>query len=64
MTKKADTKKGKPTRVQFAKGATAQEIVNQINKIHDDWAKKYPERAHRLYPKVFDENGDRIKPKQ
>lgn len=47
-------------RVQFPKGATAKEIVQFIRKSQDAWAKKYPERAHRLYPQVYDAQGNRI----
>lgn len=41
-------------------GVKAEEILDVIDNIQGQWAKKYPERAHRLYPTVFDENGDRI----
>ena len=52
----------KPERVQFPKGSTAKQIADAIRKLQNDWALKYPERAHRLYPEVYDENGKRIKP--
>ncbi len=50
----------KPVRVQFPKDAGAEEIVDAIDKVFDEWAKKYPERAHQLYPTAFDEKGNRI----
>jgi hypothetical protein len=62
----ADKKKDpyeKPERVQFGRGSTAEQIAGVIRKLQDDWALKYPERAHRLYPEVYDENGKRIKPR-
>ena len=52
----------KPVRVQFQHGVTSREILKGIKQVQDEWAKKFPERAHRLYPTVWDENGDRIKP--
>jgi hypothetical protein len=51
----------KPERVQFPKGSTAKEILGNIKKIQDDWAKRNPEKAHRMYPKVYDIYGQRIK---
>ena len=51
----------KNVRVVFPKDATAESIVDAINNIQNEWAKRYPERAHRLYPTVFDEAGNRIK---
>lgn len=51
----------KPVRVQFPKDYTARQIADAIRKMQDDWAKKYPERAHRLYPKIFDKDGNRIR---
>jgi hypothetical protein len=57
----SDQKRDKPERVQFPKDITAQGILDEIKKKQDEWAKKFPERAHRLYPKIFDEAGDRIK---
>ncbi|MBP6177961.1 MAG: hypothetical protein KA480_06525 [Anaerolineales bacterium] len=53
--------KEKLVRVQFQKDVTAQEILAGIKEAQDKWAKKFPERAHKLYPKVFDEQGNRIK---
>ena len=53
--------KEKPIRVQFQKGVTSREILTEIKSIQDGWAKEFPERAHRLYPTVFDEQGNRIK---
>ncbi len=50
----------KPVRVQFKKNATAEDILAGIHKIQDEWAKRHPELAHRLYPKVYDENGKLI----
>jgi len=54
--------KSKLVRTQFEKDSTANEIAAIIRQNQDDWAKRYPERAHRLYPNVYDENGNRIKP--
>lgn len=51
----------KLTRVQFPKDIGAKAIVDAIREIQDDWAKRYPERAHRLYPTIYDEAGNRIK---
>lgn len=48
-------------RVQFGKEATAAEIADAIAGLQDEWAKRNPEKAHRLYPKVYDEKGERIK---
>lgn len=58
-----DKKDDKETieRVQFERGATAAEIADGISSIQDEWAKKYPDRAHKLYPKVYNEKGERIK---
>jgi hypothetical protein len=53
-------KEEKPVRVQFGKNANADGIVNGIRKAQDDWAKANPEKAHRLYPTVYDEQGNRI----
>jgi len=50
----------KPVRVQFKKGADAKNVLSAIKKLQDEWAKKFPEQAHRLYPNVFTENGERI----
>jgi hypothetical protein len=55
------TKTEKPIRVQFQKDVTAEGILSEIKKLQDEWAKKDPARAHRLYPNVYDEKGDRIK---
>jgi len=57
--KKDEDKKN--VRVVFPKDATAGDIAGEITKIQDQWAKRYPERAHRLYPTVYDEAGNRIK---
>jgi hypothetical protein len=51
----------KPERVQFPKGADAKTILSGIRKAQDEWAKRNPEKAHRLYPNVYDEIGNRIK---
>jgi hypothetical protein len=56
--------KEKPVRVQFQKGVTSQEILAGIKGAQDVWAKKFPERAHRLYPTVWDKDGNRIQPKR
>ncbi|MBV6451468.1 MAG: hypothetical protein MHPDNHAH_02206 [Anaerolineales bacterium] len=58
--KKQSNKKLK--RVQFSKESTAEMIVSHIRRVQDEWALKNPEKAHRLYPKVFDETGKRIGP--
>lgn len=47
-------------RVQFPKNVTAKQIVQHIRKSQDEWAKRFPERAHRLYPQVYDAQGNRI----
>ncbi|MBE7534299.1 MAG: hypothetical protein HS124_00990 [Anaerolineales bacterium] len=47
-------------RVQFKKDATAKEIWQYIRRSQDNWAKKFPDRAHSLYPTIYDENGNRI----
>lgn len=57
--KKSDPK-NKPVRVQFPKGATSEAIVDAIDKLQNDWAKRHPEKAHKMYPKVWDEKGNRI----
>jgi hypothetical protein len=56
--------KEKPVRVQFQKGVTSQEILTGIKGAQDEWARKFPERAHRLYPTVWDKDGNRIQPKR
>jgi hypothetical protein len=50
----------KPVRTQFQKGADAKDILSAIKKLQDEWAKKFPEQAHQLYPNVFTETGERI----
>ncbi len=50
-------------KVTFRKDSNAKEILAGIRQAQDNWAKKFPEHAHRLYPKVYDEQGNRI-PKQ
>lgn len=52
--------KKKLTRIQFGKGATPENILAAIRKMQREWAKKNPERAHQLYPNVYDEKGDVI----
>lgn len=52
--------KKKLTRVQFSRDATVDQIVDIIRKTQEEWAKENPERAHRLYPTVFDKQGNRI----
>jgi hypothetical protein len=56
--------KEKPVRVQFQKDVTSQEILAGIKGAQDEWARKFPERAHRLYPTVWDKDGNRIQPKR
>ena len=51
----------KPERVHFPKDSDAKQILSEVKKIQDKWAKENPERAHRLYPEVYDEAGNRIK---
>jgi len=51
---------GKTERVVFGKDATAEQILDGIEAAQDAWAKKYPEKAHRLYPKTYDAQGKRI----
>jgi len=58
--KKQSNKKLK--RVQFSKESTAEMIVSHIRRVQDEWALKNPEKAHRLYPKAYDETGKRIGP--
>ena len=63
----AEKKKDKLIRTQFAKDSTAEDILSGIDKLQDNWAKKYPDRAHKLYPTVYSETGERIqkdKPKK
>lgn len=43
----------KPTRVQFPKGAKAAEIHKKIKEMHDAWAQRNPELAHKLYPQLY-----------
>jgi hypothetical protein len=52
--------KGKPVRVQFKKGSSAEDIADAITAMQNDWAKRNPKKAHELYPNVYDENGKRI----
>ena len=52
------------TRVQFSRDATVDQIVDIIRKTQEEWAKENPERAHGLYPTVFDEQGNRIPEKK
>ena len=56
-----ETKTEKPERVQFPKGSTSQDILANIKNMQDEWAKKNPEKAHRLHPGVYDIYGNRIK---
>lgn len=49
-------------RVQFKKDVKAKGIVDAIDNIQTQWARKYPERAHRLYPEIFNEKGECINP--
>lgn len=53
--------KEKPVRVQFPKDAEAGEIIKGIRAVQDEWARKNPEKARRLYPKRYDEKGQVIK---
>lgn len=55
------TKTEKPELVSFPKEFNAQQILSTIKEKQDAWAKKHPELANKLYPKVFDKNGNRIK---
>lgn len=56
-----EKKKDNLERVIFGKKTNAEQIADAIVQMQDDWAKKYPRRAHELYPTVYDENGNRIK---
>jgi hypothetical protein len=56
-----DKPDGKLKRVYFPKDSTAGDIADAIQEMQDEWAKKYPKRAHELYPDVYDEDGNRIK---
>jgi len=58
--KSTNKKTNKLVRVQFPKDADAEQILDGIEKAQDEWAKRYPEKAHQLYPKVYDEAGNRI----
>lgn len=51
----------KLVRVQFGKDATARAIADGIRMAQDNWALRHPRKAHDLYPRVYDENGKRIK---
>jgi hypothetical protein len=48
--------------LSLKKGVKAEEILDVIDNIQGEWAKKNPARAHSLYPTIFNENGDRIQP--
>jgi hypothetical protein len=48
--------------LRLKNGGEAEEIAGAIKNIQAAWAKRNPERAHRLYPTVWDENGDPIQP--
>ncbi|HKJ38459.1 MAG TPA: hypothetical protein VJ972_06770 [Anaerolineales bacterium] len=51
----------KPVRVQFGKDLTSRAMVDAINTMQNNWALRHPEKAHDLYPSVYDKNGKRIK---
>jgi hypothetical protein len=48
-------------RIQFGKDATSLEVLKAINKIQDDWAKAHPEKAHKLHPTKYAEDGSVIR---
>ena len=58
---KAETDAEKPVRVQFGRDLTSQTMVNAITTLQDNWALGHPQKAHALYPGVYDENGKRLK---
>jgi len=49
-----------PQRVVFPPNWDAKQILAEIRRMQDEWAKENPKRAHRLYPEIFDEHGNRI----
>jgi hypothetical protein len=46
-------KRSKLVRVQFPKDSDAEGILAGIRQLQQEWAKKYPNRAHRLYPDKY-----------
>ena len=58
---KEDKGKDRPVRVQFGKDLTNQAIVGAITALQDNWALGHPQKAHELYPRVYDQSGKRIK---
>jgi hypothetical protein len=60
MADKKDRSKEKNVRVQFPKDASAEEIVDAIDRVQNEWAKQHPQKAHELYPTVYDKDGNRI----
>ena len=58
---KEKKEKEKPVRVQFGKDLTNQAIVGAITALQDYWALGHPQKAHELYPRVYDQSGKRIK---
>jgi hypothetical protein len=61
MAEKGEKGTEKPVREQFGKDADTKTIVESIRKIQTNWALERPEKAHGLYPNVYDEKGNRIK---
>ena len=58
---KEEQENEKSVRVQFGKDLTSQAMVDAINTLQNNWALGHPQKAHALYPSVYDENGKRIK---
>jgi hypothetical protein len=59
--KSTDKLTEKPVRVDFGRNPTARAILDGIHKMQDEWAKRHPDRAHTLYPNIYDAEGNRIK---
>lgn len=57
----SEEKKTKTERVVFPKDATAENMFDAIRAKQDEWAKSDPAEAHKRYPRVYDEKGNRIK---
>jgi hypothetical protein len=53
----------KSERVYFDRNATSEAIAEAIGRSQDLWALRFPERAHRLYPEVFNADGTRVHPR-
>jgi hypothetical protein len=64
MADKPTVPDDKPVRVYFGEATTARDIAIAIQKIQDNWALKFPERAHRLYPTVYNADRTRVNPRK